>query len=96
MREASSIVQRPRWFRGIVSYVGKEDDPVRELVCGAELESFEEDDEGGENGNTRKKRPLLLLKRKKQVRYDVCYPICSICFVCIFTANFVVHRLVSV
>lgn len=61
--------------------VGKEDDPVRELVCGAELESFEEDDdEGGENGNTRKKRPLLLLKRKKQVRYDVCYPISSICF----------------
>lgn len=72
MREAASLMQRPRWFRGIVREVGKEVDLVRETVCGAELENNDEDSIGV-NGNIRKKRPLLLLKRKRQVRYEACY-----------------------
>jgi hypothetical protein len=64
VRESSSIVQRPKWHRATVLAVGRETDPPRELVGGAELESLED------NGNG-KKVSLLLLSRKRQILVEV-------------------------
>ena len=74
VRDASSFVQRPRWFPAIVRQVGGENDIVREIVGGADLEHFDSLDVSGKK---KKKVPLLLLGRTRQVS------ICSYVIVCI-------------
>jgi len=59
VRDSSSLASRPRWYRGEIKKIGRPDDPVREVTCGAELEEYEI--EGSENG------PLLLLGQTQQV-----------------------------
>lgn len=65
VRESSSMVQRPKWHRATVLAVGRETDPPRELVRGAELEALEDDNRSG------KKVPLLLLNRRRQILVEV-------------------------
>ena len=60
IRESTSFVQRPKWHRATVLFVGGENDVPRELVGGAELEAF------GLN-EVAKKVPVMLLNRKRQV-----------------------------
>merc|ERR1712151_237232 len=43
IREASSLVIRPKWFRAFVRELGKEEDSAREIVGGAQLEEMEEE-----------------------------------------------------
>jgi len=64
VREVNSTVQRPRWFKGVVRVVGRPQDQVREIVCGAPLETFEEDEKGGLHRT-------LLLNRTQQVLVEV-------------------------
>jgi len=78
VREASSLVQRPKWFRATVKAVAKEDGDLMEIVGGAELEALEDDeqknslpDKEHSRTNTKMKRPLLLLNRTRQVLVEV-------------------------
>lgn len=64
VRESSSLVQRPKWHRATVLAVGREVDPPRELVGGAELEALEDNGDG-------KMSSLLLLNRKRQILVEV-------------------------
>ena len=59
VRDSSSLASRPRWYRGQIKKVGKPNDTIRQLPCGAELEEYEV--EGQE------KAPLLLLGQTQQV-----------------------------
>jgi len=70
VREVQSLVQRPKWFRGVVRKVANENDPPNELFCGAELECLE-DGSSHSRGKNRKKRQLLVLKRRRQVMVEV-------------------------
>ena len=44
IREASSLVIRPKWFRAFVRELGREEDTPREIVGGAQLEEVEEEE----------------------------------------------------
>lgn len=70
VRDCSSLVQRPVWFRGIVRAIGKDDDVPREIVGGAELEMLETTASTTE-GPTEKWQPLLLLERTRQILVEV-------------------------
>jgi ubiquitin carboxyl-terminal hydrolase 8 len=65
VRDSSSIVERPKWYRGIVKKVGAPDDPVHDRTGGADLEGFPVT-EGSDV-----KKPLLLLGRTQQVLVEV-------------------------
>lgn len=65
VREASSLAQRPKWFRAIVKAVGKENDKVRTLEGGADLELY------GDSKKGREKEHILLLNGKRQVFVEV-------------------------
>ncbi len=60
IREAVSIVQRPRWYKGIIKAFSDDSKVLHEIVGGAELELF------GKN-----KKPLLLLENTRQVLIHV-------------------------
>lgn len=70
VRDTSSMVQRPRWFRGIVREISGVDDIVREVVGGADLEMVEDGKKINPDG-TKKRSPLLLLERTQQVLVEV-------------------------
>jgi len=62
IREAASLIQRPKWFCGIVRVIGKESDEVRDMLGGADIETV--DDDMG-------MRPRLLLNRTRQILVEV-------------------------
>jgi len=66
VREASSLVTRPKWFRAFVREIGKEDDTPREIVGGAPLEELENCIDG-----SNKIVPLILLNSKLQALVEV-------------------------
>ena len=68
VRKASSLAQRPKWFRAIVKAVGKENDKVRTLEGGADLELY------GDSKKGREKEHILLLNGKRQIRACALYP----------------------
>ena len=65
VRDSSSIVQRPKWYRGIVKKIGKPTDKMREIVGGADLEEYPVE------GDRTKQEKLLILKRTQQVLVEV-------------------------
>ena len=66
VREVGSLPSRPRWYRGIVSYIAPED-TISEITGGAELEQFGVTNTDG----TSEQRPFLLLNRPQQVLVEV-------------------------
>jgi hypothetical protein len=60
VREAASLIQRPKWYPAIIKFVGKEDENIQETSGGADLDVF---DIGGNGVN----HPILLLNRSQQV-----------------------------
>lgn len=74
VRDSASLVQRPKWFRGIVRAVGRDDDVPMEIVGGAELEMLEtpvSNVGSDEKELVKKRRPLLLLHRTRQILVEV-------------------------
>lgn len=63
IRDASSRVDRPKWYKGIVKRIGPKRTVMKKVTGGAELELIE--GEGATN------RPLLLLKRVQQIMVEV-------------------------
>lgn len=63
IRDSSSIVERPKWYTGIVKTVGRPSDPPRMLDGGTELEKYSI---GGEP-----EAHLLLLARTQQILVEV-------------------------
>jgi hypothetical protein len=57
------LVQRPIWFKGIIRFIGEENDAPRDTSGGAEIETHEQ-----ESGTSdEEKKMLILLKRTRQV-----------------------------
>ena len=52
MRDASSRVDRPKWYKGKVIKVGPSSGKIHEIIGGAELELFE-DPNSDENADER-------------------------------------------
>jgi ubiquitin carboxyl-terminal hydrolase 8 len=63
VRDASSLVDRPKWYKGVVKRIGPKRTVMKKFTGGAELELIE-----GEDGTN---RPLLLLKRVQQIMVEV-------------------------
>jgi ubiquitin carboxyl-terminal hydrolase 8 len=68
VREVSSLPGRPKWFRGIVSFVAPAN-VISEIKGGAELEHF--DVLTADGSKTEEMRPLLLLERTQQILVEV-------------------------
>ncbi|GKY93302.1 hypothetical protein MPSEU_000297700 [Mayamaea pseudoterrestris] len=65
VRDVSSRVDRPKWYRGEIKSVGGANDPLRQVVGGAILEEY------SLNGQSDKKEHLILLRRTQQVLVQV-------------------------
>ena len=63
IRDSSSIVQRPKWYTGVVRKVGRPNDKPRKIEGGADLEEY--------SINGEPKAPLMILGRKQQVLVEV-------------------------
>eukprot|EP00978_Attheya_sp_CCMP212_P024303 scaffold76138_cov53-Attheya_sp.AAC.4 len=67
IRDSSSLVQRPIWFKGIIRFIGEGNDAPRDTSSGAEIETHEQ-----ESGTSdEEKKMLILLKRTRQVLVEV-------------------------
>lgn len=71
VRDASSIAERPKWYKGVVRAVGPKDGIIRKCEGGAALEFFEHSN--SDNGKKKPKmlKPLLLKGRTQQVMVEV-------------------------
>jgi ubiquitin carboxyl-terminal hydrolase 8 len=67
VRDSSSIVERPKWYKGIVRAIGQVNDPPRDLTGGAEIEHFT----NAINDDMVEHRPLLILNRTQQILVEV-------------------------
>ena len=65
IRDSSSIVERPKWYRGEVKKVGTPQDKVREIRGGAELEKY------SIAGDDSKKEMLIIMNRMQQILVEV-------------------------
>eukprot|EP00523_Entomoneis_sp_CCMP467_P019717 CAMPEP_0168857200 /NCGR_PEP_ID=MMETSP0727-20121128/15605_1 /TAXON_ID=265536 /ORGANISM="Amphiprora sp., Strain CCMP467" /LENGTH=1184 /DNA_ID=CAMNT_0008911817 /DNA_START=100 /DNA_END=3654 /DNA_ORIENTATION=- len=65
VRDTSSLLQRPKWYKGEIKRIGKPSDPMRPLDGGADLEVYQLDAESEE------KEALLLLDRGQQILVEV-------------------------
>eukprot|EP00977_Amphora_coffeiformis_P001681 scaffold316_cov158-Amphora_coffeaeformis.AAC.5 len=65
VRDSSSIVERPKWYRGIIKKVGAPGDSVRDMTGGADLEIFPPSPLNSSEG------PLRVLGRQQQVLVEV-------------------------
>ena len=65
VRDSSSIVERPKWYRGTVKKVGLPSDPLRDMTGGADLEAFPL------SGEAQTRKPLLVLDRSQQILVEV-------------------------
>lgn len=65
VRDSSSIVERPKWYRGTVKKVGRPGDPLRDMSGGANLETYPL------LSDSAVKKPLLVLDRKQQILVEV-------------------------
>jgi ubiquitin carboxyl-terminal hydrolase 8 len=71
VRDASSHVNRPKWYKGIVRRIAIRGEKLKPVIGGAVLELFEIP-KAQQNGNKNKdKRPLLLLGRKLQALVEI-------------------------
>lgn len=68
MRDTSSLVDRPKWYKGVVRRVGTADGTPEIITGGAELEIY---NDPTDTDGTSPKKLLLLLKRTKQVLVEV-------------------------
>jgi ubiquitin carboxyl-terminal hydrolase 8 len=66
VRDSSSIVERPKWYRGTVKKVGSPGDAERDMTGGADLETYPVSP-----GNEGIKRPVLVLHRSQQILVEV-------------------------
>jgi hypothetical protein len=64
VRDSFSLVDHPKWIRGVVKWIGGENDATQCIMGGAALENLSIDDDGN-------KGPLLLLHRTQQVLVQV-------------------------
>ena len=71
VRDTSSLVQRPKWYKGVVKKIGKQGDPMRSLEGGADLEYYPLDENAKDDDGKVKELPLLLLDRGQQVLVEV-------------------------
>ena len=75
VRDTSSLVHRPKWYKGEVKQIGRPNDTRRELEGGADLEMYPVNGTGGniveDDESDIKKEPLLLLKRGQQILVEV-------------------------
>ncbi|KAL7580968.1 hypothetical protein ACA910_005782 [Epithemia clementina (nom. ined.)] len=80
VRDTSSLVHRPKWYKGEVKKIGRPSDPMRELEGGADLELYPVkrasgggggEDTDDEEQSQIKQEPLLLLKRGQQILVEV-------------------------
>ena len=71
IRDSTSHVQQPKWFRGTVRKIGKKDDAPRDLYDGAMLEKLELSATATTNGGKPLTYPLVVLKRMQQVLVEV-------------------------
>lgn len=71
VRDSTSHVKQPKWFRGSIIGVGKENEPPRDLYDGAMLEKFEVSDNSAVDNRKPTLSPLLILKRTQQVLVEV-------------------------
>jgi ubiquitin carboxyl-terminal hydrolase 8 len=65
VRDSSSIIERPKWYKGEIIRVGGVNDAVRDVSGGAALERYPVD------GDMEKTELLVLLKRTQQVLVQV-------------------------
>ena len=68
VRDVSSLPSRPKWFRGVVSYVAPVN-VISEIEGGAELVQF--DVLNADGSKSEETRPLLLLDRTQQILVEV-------------------------
>ena len=68
VRDVSSLPSRPKWFRGIVSYIAPVN-VISDIKGGAELEQF--DVLNADGSKSEEMRPLLLLDRTQQILVEV-------------------------
>jgi ubiquitin carboxyl-terminal hydrolase 8 len=64
VRDSGSIVERPKWYRGVVKQIGRPNDIPRPLTGGANLEEY-----SMKEGDERK--PFLILGRTQQILVEV-------------------------
>lgn len=67
VRDTSSRVDRPKWYKGIVRKIGARKGKVFNTDGGAELELFEDPESNG----SKVKKPLLLLGQTRQIMVEV-------------------------
>jgi ubiquitin carboxyl-terminal hydrolase 8 len=65
VRDSSSLVHRPKWYKGEVKKVGRFNDPVRDTTGGASLEQY------AVTGAPNEHEPLVLFHRIQQVLVEV-------------------------
>ena len=65
VRDSSSLIQRPKWYRGEIKSIGGANDAVRKLSGGAVLETYPVE------GVEEKEEHLILLRRAQQVLVQV-------------------------
>jgi ubiquitin carboxyl-terminal hydrolase 8 len=68
VRDSTSPVHQPKWFRGYVRKIGKPNDKPRDLFGGARVEMLEKSQSTTPNG---KGRPMLLLGRTQQILVEI-------------------------
>jgi ubiquitin carboxyl-terminal hydrolase 8 len=73
VRDSSSLISRPKWYRGQVKAIGQPNDPPRDLRGGADLETYpmigKLAEAGSKNGDQH--GPLLILGLKQQILVQV-------------------------
>ena len=63
VRDTGSLAQRPKWYKGIIKKVSRQDDNPREKLGGAELEKY--------TNKEGLKQELLILDRTQQILIEV-------------------------
>ena len=69
VRDASSLAERPKWYKGVVRRIGIKGEKAHSIEGGADLEIFEVP--GAPANGNQEKKPLLLLNRKDQIMVEV-------------------------
>ena len=72
VRDSSSLVDRPKWYKGIVQYIGGKNEKPRVLTGGADIELYDVIDPSNPHIiETTPRQPLLLLNRTQQILVEV-------------------------
>ena len=71
VRDSSSLVDRPKWYKGVVQHIGGKNEKPRPLTGGADLELYDVIDPTNPDSITATRQPLLLLNRTQQILVEV-------------------------